>query len=284
MLVRETRRRWQAGRLPLGIACVCALLVAAAPADARRYSSATNSSPITISADGKYVWSVNPGADNVSVIYAKTNKVIAKIKVGDEPQSVAVDPNNRYAYVANAASGSVTVIRITKAKGSKLKAKADTRAGKKGQIVTGSEPWNVVVSPNGKRVYVANSAQDTITVIDGTKPRKKGRIGDVNLKKSVCNDPDRNRHFQPRGLAISKDSKRLLVTSFFSWTLPGGVQGSDVGRAGVVCRIGLSSKSKKISKYRVKAKISLGPQVTGFTVDSTGDGVPDPTSASPTQL
>ena len=74
------------------------------------------------------------------------------------------------------------------------------------------------------------------------------------------------------------------MTSFFSWTLPGGAQASDVGRAGVVCRLGLSSKSKKIRTYRVQSKVSIGPQVTGFTVDSTGDGVPDPTSAFPNQM
>ena len=283
---RNSRRRCTARRLFIGFLALLGLtLLLAGPAQARKYSGATNSSPISLSADGKYLWSVNPGADNVSVIYTKTNKVIAKIKVGDEPQSVAVDPNNRYAYVANAASGSVTVIRITRAKGAKLKAKADRRAGKKGQIVTGAEPWNVVVSPNGRRVYVANSGQDTITVIDGTKPRRKrGVIGHVNLKSSRCNDPDRTRHFQPRGLAVTKNNKRLLVTSFFSWTVPGGVQGSDAGRAGVVCRIGLSSTSKKIRKYRVQSKVSMGPQVTGFTVDATGDGVPDPTSAFPNQL
>src|SRR5918995_1723978 len=112
MTDRETSRRWTARRALVGFVAVLGLVVAlAGPAEARKYSGATSSSPITLSADGKYVWSVNPGADNVSVIYARTNKVIAKIKVGDEPQSVAVDPNNRYAYVANAAAGSVTVIR-----------------------------------------------------------------------------------------------------------------------------------------------------------------------------
>ena len=284
---RETRPARGSGRR--AVAGLSGLLVLtlglAGTADARRYSSATYSSPIALSADGRYVWSVNPESDSVSVIYARTSRVIARVKVGDEPQSVALDPNNRYAYVANAASGTVTVIRITRARGSRVRARADRRAGRRGQIVTGSEPWNVVVSPNGRRVYVANSGQDTITVIDGTRPRRKrGVIGHVNLRSSVCNDPDRTRHFQPRGLAVTRNGRRLLVTSFFSWTLPGGAQASDVGRAGVVCRLGLSSRSKRIRSYRVQSKVSIGPQVTGFTVDATGDGVPDPTSAFPNQM
>jgi YVTN family beta-propeller protein len=286
MELLETRRRWIARRLFVGfVASLGLLLVGPVAAEARNFSGATTSSPISLSADGRYLWSVNPGGDSVSVIYTKTNKVIARIKVGDEPESVALDPNNRYAYVANAASGSVTVIRITRARGSKLRAKPDRRAGRKGQIVTGAEPWNVVVSPNGRRVYVANSGQDTITVIDGTKPRRKrGVIGHVNLKSSVCNDPDRTRHFQPRGLAVSKNNRRVLVTSFFSWVRPGGQQASDAGREGIVCRLNVSSRSKRIRSYRARSKVAIVPQLTGFTVDSTGDGVPDPTGAFPNQM
>ena len=46
----------------------------------------TNSSPIAMSLDGKLVWSVNPGDDSVSVIRTDQNKVVKKIKVGDEPR------------------------------------------------------------------------------------------------------------------------------------------------------------------------------------------------------
>src|SRR5262245_35381715 len=58
------------------------------------YSQSTYSSPIALSADGRLVWSVNPGDDSVSVLRTDTNTVLAKIRVGDEPQSVALDPSN----------------------------------------------------------------------------------------------------------------------------------------------------------------------------------------------
>jgi YVTN family beta-propeller protein len=256
-----------------------------ASAGARRYSAPTTSSPISLSADGRFLWVVNPGGDNVSVIYTKTNRVIKRIRVGDEPESVAVDPNNRYAYVANAGSGTVTVIRITRASPRKFRAQPDRRAGRRGAISTGSEPWNVVVSPNGRRVFVANSGQDTVTVIDGTRPRgRRGVIGHINLQRSRCNDPDRNRHFQPRGLAVTKNNKRLFVTGFFSFTRVGGVQASDTGREGVVCYVKIRTSAKRIRSYRPSARVAVAPQVTGFTIDSTGDGVPDPTSAFPNQM
>ena len=90
-------------------------VASAAQASRRSFPYPTTSSPITISRDGRYVWTVNPGADTVSVIRTSNNQVVRTVGVGDEPQSVALDPNNRYAFVANAAGNSVTVIRIRNA-------------------------------------------------------------------------------------------------------------------------------------------------------------------------
>ena len=150
-----------------------ALLVLLAPATAhagggpQTFTGPTNSSPITLSRDGRLLWVVNPQGDSVSVINTKTNAPIKSIKVGDEPQSVAVDPVNKYAYVANAASGNVSAIKITDPRPGSFRAALDKKLVKpSGQITTGSEPWNIVSSPDGKRVFVANSSQDTITVID----------------------------------------------------------------------------------------------------------------------
>src|SRR5205085_2673094 len=100
------------------------------------------------------------------------------------------------AYVANAASGTVSVIKITDPAWGTFSAAPDLTAGVNGQITTGAEPWNVVCSPDGQRVFVANSSQDSVTVINTAT---RGVIGHVNLRQSIANDPDRTRHFQPRG-------------------------------------------------------------------------------------
>ena len=241
----------------------------------------TYSSPIAISLDGSLVWSVNPGNDSVSVIRTDTNRIVGKITVGDEPQGVALDPAGRYAYVANAAGSSLTVIRIVNAKPSRFSAKVDPSFGPKGRITTGAEPWNVVASPDGLRVFVSNSGQDTISVLDVAH---KALIGYVDLRNSLCNNPDRTRHFQPRAMAVTKNSKRLFVTRFLSFTRPGGQQATDTGREGAVCRVDISTGSTKIKDYRPAQLVTLAPEVTGFTIDSTGDAVADPTSAFPNQL
>jgi YVTN family beta-propeller protein len=240
----------------------------------RTFRDATTSSPITLSRNGRLAWVVNPGADSVSVISTATNAVVRTIPVGDEPQSVALDPSDRYAFVANAAGSNVTVVRITNANPRSFAARRDRT------LTTGAEPWNIVASPDGRRVFVANSGQDTITVIDALRPRI---IGHVNLRRSRCN-PDRDQHFQPRGLAVERNSNRLYVTGFLAFTGPGGRQGTDTGKQGIVCRLTIDTESNDIDDYRARRRIALQPRDTGFTVDRDGNGTPDPTAAFPNQL
>jgi YVTN family beta-propeller protein len=235
----------------------------------------TTSSPVAISRDGKLVWSVNPGAGTVSVIRTDANRVVATVKVGNEPEAVALDPGNRYAYVANAAGANVSVIRIADPRASRF------RTGGVRTITTGAEPYNVVVSPDGRRVFVANSNEDTVSVIDA---QARTVIGNVNLRNSRCNDPDRARHFQPRGLAVTRDSKRLYVTGFLAFTRPGGRQADDGGKEGTVCRLDIRTTSRRLGGYRPAARTSIAPQLTGFAVDSNGDATPDATTAFPNQL
>lgn len=236
---------------------------------------ATTSSPITLAPDGKTVWVVNPDANNVAVIRTDTNRVIRRISTDRDPRAVAIEPRGRFAYVANPEDNSVTVIRIINPDPRRF------RAARVKDLVTGAEPWNVVASPDGKRVFVSNSGQDTVTVINTATNRI---IGSVDVGDSICNDPDRNRHFQPRGLAVNGTSRYLYVTGFFAFTVPGGRQGSDTGRAGAVCQIRINTAATAIGGYRPSRLVSLAPQNTGFAVDSTGDGVADATSAFPNQL
>ncbi len=226
---------------------------AAAPASDYVYDHPTHSSPIALSADHQLVWSVNPGANSVSVIRTDNDTKITDIPLGDdkEPQSVALTPDGRYAYVANAEGNSVSIIKIKNSAPDAFEAELE------GELPTGAEPWNVVVSPNGKRAFVANSAQDTLTVID---THYNHIIDTVNLRDSVCNDPDRTRHYQPRGLAVTQDSSKLYVTRFFSFVKEGGKQGEDAGKEGIVCRLDLNADSK----YQPAQAIPLAAQVTGF--------------------
>ncbi len=83
--------------LSAGLLIMVAVALSPPSAFAGTFNHPTYSSPIVISADNKLLWPVNPADDSVSVIFTGTNTVIGKIKVGKEPQSVAVDPDNKFA-------------------------------------------------------------------------------------------------------------------------------------------------------------------------------------------
>ena len=236
----------------------------------------TNSSPIALSNDNRLLWSVNPKVHSVSVIRTDNNTLLATIPVGNDPQSVALSPDNKYAFVANAADSTLSIIKIGKSDYAGFSAK-DFET-----ITTGSEPYNVVITPDGSRVFVANSGQDTITVIDVATLKP---VSVINLQESVCNDPDRDRHFQPRGLAVTQDNSLLLVTRFYSFTRPGGVQlhaVADDGREGLVCVIDVLAGSETL--YRPREAVTLATRDSGFKLDLDGGGKLEPAFAWPNQM
>src|SRR5438093_496184 len=81
-------------------------------------------------------------------------------------------------------------------------------------------------------------------------------LGAVKLRGSRCSR-SRNFHFQPRGLAVTRDSKKLYVTAFFAAVRPSGRQDDDDGKRGLVCRLNINTKSRKIRSYRPAARIAL---------------------------
>jgi DNA-binding beta-propeller fold protein YncE/mono/diheme cytochrome c family protein len=288
MKLLKGRRGWMIGAF-VGYAVLALAISAArsvgasqiaAPAGsvgvAATFADATYSSPIALSNGGGFVWSVNPDDDSVSVIRTDTDQLAAPaIRVGDEPQSIALDPNGQFAYVADAADSSVTVIKVTNTNPFQASAVAT--------FTTGAEPWNIVISPDGKRVFVANSAQDTISVINSeiTGPHPSPTLlGSLDIRGSACNGADTSRHFQPRGLAVTSTNSHLLVTRFLSFTKAGGVQASDDGKEGLVCRFALNTSG--ITPATVLASptsIALAAQATGFA-DANGAA----TKAYPNQL
>lgn len=236
----------------------------------------TCSSPIAVTIDDRLIWVVNPSDDSVSVIRADNNTLLAKIPVGDEPRSVALTPDNQYAYAANAASNSVTAIKISDPAWDTFSAAVDTTFGNNGHLITGAEPWNIVCSPDGNRVFVANSHQDTITVINAVT---RTLIGHVQLRL----DPFAN-HFQPRGMAITADNSKLYVTRFLSFTKTGGRQGDDFGKQGMVDVLDINTSATTIAGYTFARTIPLAPQTTGFTFPGLTDPPAPDTGAFPNQL
>ena len=136
-----------------------------AAAEAKNYKAqATRSTPIAITHDDGFVWSVNPDNDSVSVFQVANdeNTKVAEIPVGKEPWCVAITPDDSKAYVANMASGTVSVISTVGRNVIKT-------------IRVGTEPFGCALTPDGGKLYVANQSSDTVSVINTTTDRSAGR-------------------------------------------------------------------------------------------------------------
>src|SRR3974390_840999 len=100
-----------------------------------------------------YAYVVNGSSNTVSVIDTFTKTVVKTVKVGSEPDGVAITPNGSDAYVANWGSNTVSVIDTF------TKTVVKT-------VRVGDGPSAVAIPPNGSDAYVANSASDTVSVIN----------------------------------------------------------------------------------------------------------------------
>jgi YVTN family beta-propeller protein len=183
---------------------------------------ATRSSPIAVTHDDDYVWSVNPDNDSVSVfkVAADANAKVAEIKVGKEPWCVAITPDDEKAYVTNMAGGTVSVISTFKRKVIET-------------IRVGTEPFGCALTPDGRRLYVTNQSSESVSVINTRRDEVIETIAGVGVK--------------PHGIAISEDGKRVFVTQFLALKAADDPrpltksEGADDGREGRVTVISANS-------------------------------------------
>lgn len=112
-------------------------------------------SPIemALSRDGLRLFVVCESSNEVRVVNTESAKVVARIRVGQQPRGIAMSPDGRRIYVTNSRSDTVSVIDTA------VLEVVDT-------LPTGSEPVGVVTDRSGSTLYVANRLSDDVAVID----------------------------------------------------------------------------------------------------------------------
>jgi YVTN family beta-propeller protein len=105
------------------------------------------------------IWVADQALDKIIVFDGATHQILAEIAVdGDDqpatskPHFVSFSPDFRYAYIANVGTNNVTVIDATQRKMIT-------------QVAAGKGAHAAVASPDGKRVWVANPGDGTVTEI-----------------------------------------------------------------------------------------------------------------------
>lgn len=123
-----------------------------------------------ISPDGREVWVANNRADTISVVDTVSLEVVATVKCATFPIRLKFTPDGERVLVSNARSGDVVVFdavsreivkRIEMAKGWQPPTDADGNVFSQGPV-----PIGILIPPDGKHAYVANTNVNRVTVID----------------------------------------------------------------------------------------------------------------------
>ncbi|HEY0812043.1 MAG TPA: beta-propeller fold lactonase family protein [Pseudonocardia sp.] len=172
-----------------------AVLDAATAAVTRTIAVGGNPAAVAVTPDGRAAYVTNDAANTVSVLDADTGAVIAAVPVGQYPgagqypQAVTISPDGRYAYVASPQIGAVTVLDTSSltpaarlpSSGFMVVAPGARHAYLVGggvsvvdtttNTVTRTVPTTLrpdfgAVSRDGRRLYLADAADGTVTIVD----------------------------------------------------------------------------------------------------------------------
>ncbi len=132
----------------------------------------TGAEGIDVTPDGEQVWITNRGANTVSVLDARSLEIVDTLPCSNFPIRVKITPDGEHALVSNARSGDVAVFEVAGRKEVQrisMDVQPDENLDGRlfGDAFEGSPvPIGILVQPDGKRAYVANTYADIITVID----------------------------------------------------------------------------------------------------------------------
>jgi len=159
-------------------------LTASVRVGARPYAAA-------LSPDGRMLAVSNMGAGTVSLLDASNLSERTRIPVGSQPNELVWGKDGRL-FVANAGSNSVSIIQngaVTETVKTSL-SPADP---------LGSTPDAVAVSPDGRRLYVANGDNNDVAVIDTSVPKRSRVLGFIPTG------------WYPSALALAPNGRTLYI-------------------------------------------------------------------------
>jgi gliding motility-associated-like protein len=139
---------------------------------------------------------ITDGNNNVSVIDISTDKVVATIPVGATPLGVAISADGTRVYITNQGGGGTPSISVINASTNKVIATI--------AMPPNSEPSWIMISPDGKTIYVGDYNIGSVSVINTATNTITGTITVGTF---------------PWGMAISPDGSTLYVANGNSYAI-----------------------------------------------------------------
>lgn len=140
------------------------------------------------------IYAGSEAAGAVVILDPQTLGAVGSIPVGDEPEGVALSPDERFLYVTVEGENKLAVIDV-----------ATRRVIAK--VAVGLRPRSIAFSPDGTRAYVTDELQHAVTVMDG-------RTHQVVSTITLPGQGDK-----PMGVAVSPDGAKVYVTTGRGGTL-----------------------------------------------------------------
>lgn len=148
--------------------------------------SPSRSSTICIDTSKSHIWVVNQDNNSVSCIDMEENALIREVKVGQQPRTLALDGSGNI-WVANERDASISIV--------------GSNGVETMELPYGSKPFGVCFDPGKTYCYVTLQGTGTLLKIQVST-------------RQVIQRLDVGRF--PRGIAITSDGSKVLVTQFIS--------------------------------------------------------------------
>ena len=192
---------------------------------------------IVMQPDQHYVWVANDGG--ATVIDVANLKVAAKIPTGEGQHDLVISNDNRFAFVSNRESATVSVIDIRKLE-------------KVRDVKVGPGPVSLALSEASKALYVASEIDGTVTVIEEqgqqvlarmkTKPGARsirfapgGRFGFVlNTNESLVNIFDAASNRMLHEVNVGKSPDQIIFSETFAFVRSLDTENVEMLRLGTI--------------------------------------------------
>jgi YVTN family beta-propeller protein len=159
------------------------------------FLNTTSFSPagISISADGKFLYTANNMNNSVSKIDISSGQIAATTNVGNHPYTAFLTHDGGMLYVSNWGESSVSVLNPN-----------DLSVVK--TLAVGLHPNAITENPVNGMIYAANSDSDEISIIDPAKQQEIQKISLAPYKGAQAGSI-------PNALTISQDGKTMYVSN-----------------------------------------------------------------------
>lgn len=159
---------------------------------------------LAVAADGKTLYAANMKADSVSVfdVASGGSEPVAEIKVGKDPEGIALSPDGKQLWIGNRGGGSISIIDTS------ARAVVETIAP---EVVAG----RLRFTPDGKRVLASDLATGQLVFFDAATRRETGRMDCGALPVTVVVSADSKRAWAsalPTSELIALDLETMKVT------------------------------------------------------------------------